>query len=96
MDYLSLRKVIKKKKPKYSRQDSHKKAKLGDKWRKPKGIQSKMRLHKRGYKRSPEVGFGSPKSVRGLSPEGFEIIHVNSLSDIGKITDVKRQAVLIG
>ena len=95
MDYLALRKTIKGKKPKYSRQDSHKKPKLGDKWRKPKGIQSKMRLHKRGYKRSPEVGFGSPRAVKGLSRDGYEAISISSIEDIKKITDVKKQAAVI-
>ena len=40
-DLLKLRKRIKKKKPRFVRQDSHKKPKLKKKWKKPKGLQSK-------------------------------------------------------
>ena len=40
---LELRKKIKGKKPNFIRQDAHKHKRLARKWRKPKGIQSKMR-----------------------------------------------------
>ena len=82
---LELRKSIKKKKPDFTRQDNHKKPKLGDRWRKPKGLQSKMRLHLRGYKRSPEVGWGSPKEVKGLTSEGLRPVHIMSLKDISSL-----------
>ena len=40
---LELRKRIKRKKPEFIRQDAHKKKSLESKWRKPKGLHSKMR-----------------------------------------------------
>ncbi|MFP4423708.1 MAG: 50S ribosomal protein L32e [Candidatus Woesearchaeota archaeon] len=84
---LELRKQIKLKKPEFTRQDNHKKPKLGDKWRKPKGLQSKMRLHKRGYKRSPECGWGSPRDCKGLSPEGYKQVIISSLADIESLKE---------
>ncbi|MGM5488231.1 MAG: eL32 family ribosomal protein [Nanobdellota archaeon] len=84
---LELRKQIKSKKPVFTRQDNHKKPKLGDKWRKPKGLQSKMRLHRRGYKRSPEAGWGSPRDCKGLSPEGYRQVRVTSAADIDTLTE---------
>ncbi|MFO7710790.1 MAG: eL32 family ribosomal protein [Candidatus Woesearchaeota archaeon] len=84
---LELRKQIKLKKPEFTRQDNHKKPKLGDKWRKPKGLQSKMRLHKRGYKRSPERGWGSPRDCKGLSPEGYNQVIISSLADVESLKE---------
>ena len=50
-ELLELKKKIKKKKPNFTRQETHKKSKLKKKWRRPKGIQSKLRLNKRAIKR---------------------------------------------
>jgi hypothetical protein len=46
---------------KFLRQDAHKKVKLGNKWRKPKGWQNKVRLSKKSYRKMPRPGYGSPK-----------------------------------
>ena len=54
---------MKKKKPKFIRQDAHKKGRLAKKWRKPKGLQSKMRLCKKGYRKRISKGYKSPKEV---------------------------------
>jgi large subunit ribosomal protein L32e len=91
---LKIREELKRKKPKFSRQDSHKKPKLGDKWRRPKGIDSKMRLHLRGYKRSPEVGWGSPNEVKGLSKEGLKFVRVENLNDIQELNAKEDIAVI--
>lgn len=92
---LELRKEIKNRKPTFSKQDSHKKARLSKSWRRPKGIQSKMRLGIKGYARCPEIGWGSPKSVKGLSPEGLVEVKVESMKDIEGI-DAKTQGAVIG
>ena len=47
-ELLELRKQIKNKKPDFIRQDAHKKKKLGKKWRKARGLHSKIRLKLRG------------------------------------------------
>jgi len=56
----------KRKKPRFTRQDAHKKAKLPGSWRKPRGLQSKLRLKRRGYVRPISIGYGSPKATRGM------------------------------
>jgi large subunit ribosomal protein L32e len=84
---LKLRKKIKGKKPTFIRQDAHKKKKLGRKWRKPKGLHSKLRLKFKGHHKPVSKGFGSPKKVRGTDRQGLKIIVVNSIKDIEKIKD---------
>lgn len=91
---LLLRRILKRKKPKFVKQDAHKKAKLSDSWRKPRGLQSKVRLEKKGYRSSISVGWKSPVKVRGLTREGYEPIKVNNVADLKKINP-KTQAAEI-
>ncbi len=91
---LELRRAIKKRKPKFIRQCSHKVIKISEAWRRPKGIQSKMRLKHRGKKSSPSLGYSSPKKVRGLNREGFEEIRVKRVEDLEGI-DSKTQMPII-
>ena len=84
---LAVRRTLKRKTPHFVRQDAHKKPKLGYAWRKPKGSDSKMRRKERGYRRSVEVGFRSPRLVRGLSRHGLKKVIVNNvemLRNLGK------------
>ena len=85
--------VKRKKKPSFSRQDSHKKKRLGSKWRRPKGLQSKMRLQKKGYKRIVEVGFGTRKDEKGKIND-LEVVLVFNKKDLENI-DIKKQGIII-
>ncbi|MCL2032994.1 MAG: 50S ribosomal protein L32e [Methanomassiliicoccaceae archaeon] len=92
---LAKRAIISGRRPAFKRQEWFRYAKLGEKWRKPKGIHSKM---KRRLKRRPpmaDIGFRGPASVRGLHPSGFEEVLVYNLDGLEGI-DPKVQAVRIG
>ncbi|MBN2111520.1 50S ribosomal protein L32e [Candidatus Woesearchaeota archaeon] len=84
---LALRRSIKAKKPKFTRQDSHKRKRLKEKWRKPKGLQSKMKYSLPGYKKPLEVGYGSPAEVKGLTRDGFVPVRVSNLKELSKIEE---------
>lgn len=90
---LKKRKDIKKRKPDFIRSDSHKKKKLGDRWVRPRGIHSKLRLRKRGHRKAVSPGFRSPAKVRGLDKSGLQTIFVNNcnLQNI----DPKKHTILI-
>lgn len=75
-ELIKLKKVMKAKKPKFTREDSHKKPSLGEKWRKPRGVHSKMRHQFRGYKRKVKEGYKTPKLLKGKNREGLEFITV--------------------
>lgn len=83
---LSIRKSIKSKKPVFLRQDAHKKS-LGYKWRRPKGIHSKIRLSKKGYCKKVTKGWKSPESVRGLAFNGLISYRIESINDLNKISE---------
>jgi len=94
MKKLKLRLKIKRKKPDFKRQGEKNLKRLGKKWRKPSGSQSKLRKHKKSRGYMPHPGYGSPKSVRGLHPSGFEEILIYNLKDLEKM-DSKKQACRI-
>lgn len=84
---LKIKKEIKAKKPKFIRQDAHKKARLRKCWRKPKGLHSKMRLRKGGYRSCVSPGYGTPATLRGKNKKGIIPVEVNNLSDLKKIEE---------
>jgi len=86
-DLLELRKKLKDKKPDFLRQDGHKLNRLKKKWRRPKGRHSKMRLKFRGYRKSPGVGYSSPKEVRGLNKDGLKEVVVSNLKELENVED---------
>jgi large subunit ribosomal protein L32e len=88
---VELRNALKKRKPIFRRQDSHKKKTLSPSWRKPKGSDSKMRVKKRGYCKSVTKGYKSPKLAKGLTRNGFILVNVSNLSDLKKIENNKTQ-----
>jgi len=79
---LKIREKIKSRKPKYLRQDAHRVKKLDKKWRRPRGMHSKMRKRLKSYRRNPEIGYGSPKEVKYLNKEGLMPVLIKSKKDI--------------
>lgn len=88
---LEIRKESKKKKPVFTRSDSNRKK--FDSWRKPRGMHNKLRLHKKGHKNIPSIGFSSPKEVRGYSKDGFVTVLVSNIKDLNSVD--KNKNILI-
>ena len=86
--------MLKAKKPDFIRQDTHKRPALGVKWRRPKGIQAKMRKHLHGYRKQVSTGYSSPRAVRGLHRSGLKEALVHTVEDM-KTLD-KTQGAVIG
>jgi len=92
---LAKRAVISGRRPAFKRQEWFRYAKLGEKWRKPKGIHSKMKRRLKRRQPIVDIGFRGPASVRGLHPSGFEEVLVYNVDGLEEI-DPKVQAVRIG
>ncbi len=95
---LDVRKVIKSKKPSFTRQDSYRYLKLGTAWRGRKGRHNKFRMHRRGHT-NPTPSYGSPVKVRGFHACGKKevmICKVSDLETINKVDEVARIAATVG
>ena len=85
---LELRTKIKENKPDFIRQDNPKRMKLNDKWRKTKGIHSKIRHKFKGRRKMPSPGYKSPVLVKGLHFSGLKIVNINS---INRLENIKKE-----
>jgi len=91
---LALRQRQKSKKPKFRRQESWRYKRVSEVWRKPDGLDSKMRKKVKGWPNSAEVGYRSPRVARGLHPSGYTEVLVRTVDDLGKV-DPQTQAIRI-
>ena len=91
---LKVRKRQKSKKPNFVQADQHKKKRLKNYWRRPRGLQSKKRRHILGKGEMARVGYGSPVAVKGLHPSGFQDVLMSKVQDLDEL-DPSTQAVRI-
>ena len=82
---LELRSKIKSRKPEFIRQDNPKRMKLNYKWRKPKGIHSKIRHRFKGRRKMPSPGYKSPAAIKGIHATGLKIIRIYSPEEVSRI-----------
>ncbi|MEA3430985.1 MAG: eL32 family ribosomal protein [Nanoarchaeota archaeon] len=84
---LELRKRIKSKKPNFIRQDAHKKVKLGQKWRKARGSDNKVRIGFKSYRKKVNIGYGSPREVKDLDASGLMPVVICNKGDLSKVQE---------
>jgi large subunit ribosomal protein L32e len=70
-----------KKIPHFTRQNRFK-ARVGDAWRKPRGIDNKLRMMRKGFSAIPRIGYGTPKAERGLHPSGVREVLVATIKEL--------------
>lgn len=71
---------------KFKRQETHKKKRVKDNWRKPRGIDSKMRLQLKGKPPIVKPGYGTTKTERG-TVDGKETVLIYNSADVGALTE---------
>jgi large subunit ribosomal protein L32e len=90
---LEIRKAMKKKRPSFMRKDIYKKSRLGSSWRKPRGLDNKQRLCKRGPAKKISNGYRAPGEIRGLHNSGLIPIVVSNIFQLNALT--KEHGVII-
>ena len=79
-------KIVKKRTKKFIRHQSDRYDKVKRNWRKPKGIDNRVRRKFKGMYLMPNIGYGSAKETRHMLPTGFRKVLVHnvkvSLSDV--------------
>jgi large subunit ribosomal protein L32e len=91
---LKLRARVKRKKPAFVRPESWRYVRLKENWRRPKGLDHKIRKKFKGWPAAVSVGYGGPKIARGLHPSGYKEILVYNVEGLMEV-DPKTQAIRI-
>uniref|UniRef100_A0A061RH85 Large subunit ribosomal protein L32e n=2 Tax=Tetraselmis sp. GSL018 TaxID=582737 RepID=A0A061RH85_9CHLO len=75
--------IVKKRTKKFARHQSDRKIAVKESWRRPKGIDSRVRRKFRGCGViMPNIGYGTNKKTRHLLPNGFYKFLVHNVADL--------------
>lgn len=75
-------KIVKKRTKKFIRHQSDRYDKLAPNWRKPKGIDNRVRRRFKGQYLMPNIGYGSNKRTRHMLPNGFKKFLVHNVREL--------------
>merc|ERR1739847_29921 len=75
-------KIVKKRTKKFTRHQSDRYKKLSRNWRKPKGIDNRVRRKFKGMYLMPNIGYGSAKTTKHMLPTGFRKVLVHNIKEL--------------
>ncbi|KAK3357013.1 ribosomal protein L32e [Lasiosphaeria hispida] len=74
--------IVKKRTKVFMRHQSDRFMRVGAKWRKPKGIDNRVRRRFKSNLALPSIGFGSNKKTRHMMPSGHKAFLVSNVNDV--------------
>lgn len=74
--------IVKKRTKKFKRHQSDRYKTVKEAWRKPKGIDNRVRRRFKGQLPMPKIGYGSCKATKHVLPNGLRKILINNLKDL--------------
>eukprot|EP00656_Telonema_subtile_P007956 TRINITY_DN1373_c0_g1_i6.p1 TRINITY_DN1373_c0_g1~~TRINITY_DN1373_c0_g1_i6.p1 ORF type:complete len:154 (+),score=43.43 TRINITY_DN1373_c0_g1_i6:113-574(+) len=74
--------IVKKRTKKFKRHFSDRFMRVGESWRRPKGIDSSVRRKFRGKTLMPNIGYGSNKKTKHMLPNGFKKFLVHNVAEL--------------
>jgi len=83
-----------KKKPEFKRQEIWRYKRVKSSWRRPNGVDSKMRKRVKGWPKPVDTGYRGPREARELHPSGYEEVLVRNVDDVYTV-DPETQAMRI-
>ncbi|KAI6654715.1 Ribosomal protein L32 [Oopsacas minuta] len=79
---LNRRKIVKKRTKKFIRHQSDRYKKITEVWRKPKGIDNRVRRRFKGQFKMPKIGYGSNRKTRHLHPDHMYHFLVHNVREL--------------
>nr|GMD20185.1 60S ribosomal protein L32-1 [Ipomoea batatas] len=76
------KKIVKKRVKKFKRPQSDRYISVKENWRRPKGIDSRVRRKFKGCTLMPNIGYGSDKKTRHYLPNGFKKFVVHNVQEL--------------
>merc|ERR1712055_825859 len=74
--------IVKKRTKKFIRHQSDRYDKVKQSWRKPKGIDNRVRRKFKGMYLMPNIGYGSSKTTRHMMPSGFRKVLIHNVKEL--------------
>ncbi|XP_011838995.1 PREDICTED: 60S ribosomal protein L32 isoform X1 [Mandrillus leucophaeus] len=75
-------KIVKKRTKKFIRHQSDRYVKIKRNWRKPRGIDNRVRRRFKGQILMPNIGYGSNKKTKHMLPSGFRKFLVHNVKEL--------------
>jgi len=95
LELLELRRSVAEQRPRFVRPESWRYVRLHPEWRKPKGLDNKIRKSFKGYPKRVKIGYGGPATARGYHPSGHLDVLVHNPAQLDELIP-ERDAVRIG
>ncbi|KAF3448859.1 hypothetical protein FNV43_RR09574 [Rhamnella rubrinervis] len=76
------KRIVKKRVKQFKRPQSDRKISVKTSWRRPKGIDSRVRRKFKGCALMPNIGYGSTRKLRHYLPNGFKKFVVNNVKEL--------------
>jgi large subunit ribosomal protein L32e len=83
---LNLKKRMAKKRPTFQRVESWRYKRLLTSYRRPKGCDNKSRMKMNAGIKTPNIGYRTPKKVRGLHPSGLKEITITNIKEVNNLS----------
>merc|ERR1711988_173635 len=77
-----VKKIVKKRTKKFIRHQSDRYVKVTASWRKPKGIDNRVRRRFKGQFLMPNIGYGSNKKTKHICPDGYKKFLVHNVKEL--------------
>lgn len=81
---------VKKTRREFNRFQSDKFKRVKPSWRKPRGIDNRVRKRYKGAMEMPSIGYKGDKLVRHLLPNGFHKVIINNVNDLEALISLNR------
>ena len=83
---MEIKSAMKKRQPSFKRQEFNKRIRLRrSSWRKPRGVDSKMREQWGGYRAIVKIGYRTPRKLRGRLSNGLIEVKVSTVKELTSI-----------